>query len=48
MKMFLIISIILFACFLLIKTYISYIPEMPISTAGGGGGAGAFFDTNNK
>jgi len=48
MKKYIIISIILLSCFLLIKSYINLEPEKTISSAGGGGGASAFSDTINK
>ena len=48
MKKYIVISIILLSCFLLIKGYINLEPEKPISFAGGGGGASAFYDTVDK
>lgn len=44
MKKYIIISIIIFVCFLFIKGYINLKSEIPISSAGGGGGVSAFFD----
>lgn len=44
MKRYIIISIIIFICFLFVKGYINLKPEIPISQSGGGGGVSAFFD----
>ncbi|MBA7542708.1 hypothetical protein ES705_35032 [subsurface metagenome] len=44
MKKYILISIILLICFLLIKGYMGLESEKPISQSGGGGGASAFHE----
>ena len=45
MKKYILVLIILFASFLLIKGYTNLKSEIPISLSGGGGRASAFFET---